>query len=234
MSLTEQLFLPYLAKPARPVITHYDDAAGTRVELSAATLANWAAKTANWLVDEHDVEPADAVCVRLPAHWQTAGVLLGAFWCGAHVVDDDAGARVAFVPPGSVAKGADTVAVVALDPLGRGLPEPPVNAVDYLADARGAGDDFSPLTPVDDGTPALLRSTVAEVAAAARERATALGIGPNDRVLSTVDWTLPAGLVDGLLAPLAAGASLVQVSGADPTKLDARREAERTTVDLLV
>jgi hypothetical protein len=48
-----------------------------------------------------------------------------------------------------------------------------------------------------------------------------------------VDWTRPDGLLDGLLAPLAAGAHLVQVTNADPAKLADRRSAERTTVDLL-
>lgn len=234
MSLTELLLRPLLGSPAKPLITHYDDKQGSRVELSVATTVNWAAKTANWLVDEFDVEPGEPVAVRLPAHWQTAGVLLGAFWCGAQVVDDPAGARVAFVPPGGVADGAEAIAVVALDPLGRGLPQPPPDgAFDYLADARTAADDFAPLTPVDDGSPALLSATVAEVLTTARERATALGFGPSDRVLSTVDWSLPDGLLDGLLAPLAAGASLVQVTAADPARLDARRAAERTTVDLL-
>src|SRR5690606_35078500 len=74
------------SSPARPLLTHYDDAAQTRIELSGATLANWAAKTANWLVEEFDVEGGDPVCVRLAAHWQTAGVLLGAVWAGAHAV----------------------------------------------------------------------------------------------------------------------------------------------------
>jgi hypothetical protein len=61
-------------------------------------------------------------------------------------------------------------------------------------------------------------------------RAEALGIGPGDRVLSTVDWS--DRLVDGLLAPLAAGASLVQVRNADPARLDRKAESEKVTVRL--
>lgn len=234
MSITETVLRPLLARSAaKPAITHYDDATGARIELSTATLANWAAKTANWLVDEFDVEPGDAVCVRLPAHWQTAGVLLGAFWCGAHVVGDDAGAAVAFVPP-DVDSEADATAVVAFDPLGQGLRmQPPSGAFDYLADAKLAGDDFTPMLPIEGDTPALLSATVDEVLATARKRAEELGIGSGDRVLSTREWTLPDGVVDGLLAPLSVGASLVQISHADPAKLPDRRTAERTTVDLL-
>ncbi|TQJ04783.1 TIGR03089 family protein [Amycolatopsis cihanbeyliensis] len=235
MSLTEHLLRPLLSSSAaRPVITHYDDAAGSRVELSVATLANWAAKTANWLVEELDVEQGDEVAVRLPAHWQTAGVLLGAWWCGARVTVEDTAAAVAFVGPAAAPSAARETAVVALDPLGRGLAEPPAEgAHDYLTESRLAGDEFSPLLPVPGDAPALLDSTVDELIAEARSRAGKLGIGNGDRVLSTIDWQLPGGVVDGLLAPLAAGAHLVQVTGADPAKLADRRSTERTTIDLL-
>ncbi|WP_158885257.1 TIGR03089 family protein [Amycolatopsis anabasis] len=234
MSVTEHLLRPLLTTGgARPLITHYDDAAGTRVELSAATCANWAAKTANWLVEELDVEPGDKVAVALPAHWQTAGVLLGAWWCGAHVVADPGDAKVAFIAPGNPPTTAEATAVVALDPLGRGLSAPPPEgALDYLAEARLAGDDFSPLFPISGDTPALLSSTVDSVLADARARATSQGIGAGDRVLSTLDWSLPDGVLSGLIAPLTAGAHLVQVTGADPAKLDDRRRTEQTTVDL--
>jgi len=220
-TVTEALFLPLVsADPGRPLITHYDDATGSRVELSRATVANWAAKTANWLRDEHDVEPGGEVAVQLPAHWQTVGVLLGAWWCGAHVVD-------------SSAPKADVVAVVSLDPMGRGLDaEPPEGAADYLLDVRAHPDDFTPLAPVPGNTPALLGSTVDDVVAEARERAEALGVRAESRVLSTLDWRLPNGVRDGLLAVLAAGASLVQCSNVDPAALPARRSTERTTVEL--
>jgi uncharacterized protein (TIGR03089 family) len=231
LSVTEALLRPLLASSAaRPLLTHYDDAAGTRVELSVATTANWAAKTANWLTDELDVEPGAGVAVLLPAHWQTAGVLLGAWWCGAHVTDDPTGAAVAFVPPGATAPGADTVAVVSLDPMGFGLRGAP--GLDVLTAIRGHGDDFLALTPVPGDTPCLLGSTVDEVLTKAHTRADPLGVTASSRVLSTLDWTIPDGVIDGLLAVLAAGASLVQVSNPDPTKLDAHRTAERTTVDL--
>src|SRR6201999_2541320 len=82
------------ADPVGPRITYYDDATGERIELSGTTLANWAAKTANLLRDECDLEPGGRVAVLLPAHWQTLAVLLGAWWCGAEVVADPAGAEV--------------------------------------------------------------------------------------------------------------------------------------------
>jgi len=68
MTITDQVLGPLLrVDPARPRITHYDDAAGSRVELSGATLANWAAKTGNLLRDELGGGPASRVAVLLPA-----------------------------------------------------------------------------------------------------------------------------------------------------------------------
>ena len=90
MSLTAALLDPLLTGPgaARPLITFYDDATGERIELSAVTTGNWAAKAANLLRDEGDLEPGGRVAVLLPAHWQTAAVLLASWWCGAEVVAD--------------------------------------------------------------------------------------------------------------------------------------------------
>jgi uncharacterized protein (TIGR03089 family) len=235
MSVTEALLRPLLvSSAARPLITHYDGAAGSRIELSVATMANWAAKTANWLSDECDVEPGSPVAVLLPAHWQTVGVLLGAWWCGATVTADPAGATVAFVPPGGAAPGASLVAVASLDPMGRDLGGAPTDGtVDYIGDARVHGDDFLALTPVPGTVAALDKSTVDELLTEARERAAALGLTRTSRVLSTRDWTFPAGVVDCVLAVLTAGASLVQVTNPDPATLDGIRTAERTTVELL-
>lgn len=233
MTITEALLSPLLATDsARPLITHYDDAAGSRVELSVATVANWAAKTANWLRDEFDVEPGSRVAVALPAHWQTLGVLLGAWWCGAHVVDDPTDADVAFNPPNSPAVDAPNV-IVALDPLGVGLSgEPASGAFDYLAEVRMCADDFTPWQETPGDTPALDGMSVDEVLATARKRAAALEFGASDRVLSTVDWTIPGGVLDAVLTPLLAGASLMQVTNVDPATLDGKRAAEKITREL--
>jgi uncharacterized protein (TIGR03089 family) len=237
VNVTERLLGPILSgDPAQPLITYYDDRDGTRVELSAATLANWAAKTANWLRDECDIQPTDRVHLALPAHWQTAGALLGAWWCGGHLVDDPSGALVSLVTSDAAATRTPptgVTAVVALDPLGRGLPAPPPQGyVDYIAEIRTHGDYFRPAPQTPADAPALLGLTTGELVAAAVTRAAALGIHPGDRVLSTLDWGWPDGLVDGLLAVLAAPASLVHCANADPAKLADRRSAERATVVL--
>jgi uncharacterized protein (TIGR03089 family) len=226
MSVTEALFRPLLAGDrSRPLITHYDDAAGTRVELSVATLANWAAKTANWLTEEFDIEPGTEVAVLLPAHWQTAGVLLGAWWCGARVTNSLEGTELALTTVDGVAPGASAHAVVSLDPMGMGLRgAPPDGTLDYIAESRMFGDDFFPLNRVPGSAAALMDLTVDEVVRAAQARAI------STRVLSTLDWTFPDGVLAGLLAVLAGGGSLVQVTNPDPATLAARQESERATL----
>lgn len=217
MTVTDALLGPLLARDAaRPLITFYDDATGERVEFSGATFDNWVAKTANFLRDECDVVPGATVAVALPAHWQCAAALCAAWACGARVVDDPAGADVALVAEDTLTAAGNAAVVVgfSLDAFGRGLGAAlPPGALDYATEVRVHGDHFDALTPVADTTPALGDEDVAAVVALARARAAELGLTPDDRVLSTASWPLAVsgGLLDGLLAVLAAGASLVQV-----------------------
>jgi uncharacterized protein (TIGR03089 family) len=224
MTITDELLGPLLrVDPARPRVTHYDDTTGSRIELSGATLANWAAKTANWLRDELDVQPGDTVAVLLPPHWQTAGVLLGAWWCGATVTSSPAGAQVALCGIDRIADaGTDEVAALGLDALGMGIPVLPPGVRDYASEVRVHGDTFTPGAPGPDTE--TLRT-------AARTRATELGLTAGDRLLCTTNWDATV-VGEVLLAVLAADASLVQCTGADPAALTARRTAERVTTTL--
>src|SRR3954452_16408063 len=78
--------------PGRPFLTFYDERTAERVELSVTTYANWVAKTASLLVEEHDLERGDLLVVDLPTHW-LGPVFLGAAWT--------AGLQVAFPSPGA-------------------------------------------------------------------------------------------------------------------------------------
>lgn len=232
MTVTDALLAPVLAADARrPLITFYDDATGERLEFSGETLANWVAKTANFLRDECDVEPGMRVAVLLPAHWQTAVVLLGAWWNGAVVTDDPAGADVALADAGHLdeAGTASLVVGLSLDAFGRPLDGLPGDAIDYASEVRMHGDSFAPLDPVPGDAPALGDASVDEVVTTARRRAADLGYDAGSRVLSIADWPLglAGGLVDGLLAVLAAGGSLVQVRHPDLAALERKGEAER-------
>jgi uncharacterized protein (TIGR03089 family) len=225
MTITDQVLGPLLrADPARPRITHYDDTAGSRIELSGATLANWAAKTANWLRDELDIQPGDTVAVLLPPHWQTAGVLLGTWWCGATVTTSAAGAAVALCGLDRVADatGADELAAVGLDALGMGIAALPPGVRDFATEIRVHGDTFlSGGAGPDTET----------VLAVSRARAATLGLATGGRLLCISDWdsTVPG---EVLLAVLAADASLVQCADADPAALPHRCTTERVTVTL--
>jgi uncharacterized protein (TIGR03089 family) len=105
-----------------------------RTELSGASLTNWTAKVSGLLRDELVASPGEVVSVLLPAGWQTAPVLLGAWWSGLTVTGDDvAGAVAAFVVPGSDA-AADDVFVVSGHPLGA----PSIGFADHQRDFTGA------------------------------------------------------------------------------------------------
>ncbi|TWH41626.1 uncharacterized protein (TIGR03089 family) [Rhodococcus rhodochrous J38] len=145
-TLTDALLDPILAEdPAGPRITWYDDATGARIELSALTLANWAAKTANMIRDQFGILPGGRVAVLLPAHWQSAAVLLGAWWAGAEVVlEADPDADLALVTPDRLDE-VDTVAEVAalsLDAFGAPVRDLPPGITDYATDVRMHGDQF--------------------------------------------------------------------------------------------
>ncbi|MGW0044104.1 TIGR03089 family protein [Rhodococcus sp. NPDC003348] len=231
-NLTSALLDPILQRdPAGPRVTWYDDRSGARIELSALTLANWAAKTANLIRDEFGLVPGSRVCVLLPAHWQSAAVLLGCWWAGAEVVlEPDPDADLALITADRLDEAADAaeIAVLSLDAFGRPAENLPVGVTDYATSVRVHGDQFRP-DAAPAGAPALDGRSVVEVLGAATESASAQGFSAQDRVLSTTDWTTAGELVDGLLSILAVGASLVQVTNPDPDRTERRIEAEKVT-----
>jgi uncharacterized protein (TIGR03089 family) len=232
---------------AAPLVTAYDDATGGRVELSATTLANWVAKTANLLQDEFDVGPGSTVAVALPVHWQTAAVLLGVWSCGAAVLDtaaeDDGsldGADVVLAAQDRLApleeQDLPELLGLSLHPLGLGMAGYAGPARDFALEVRGHGDVFTPYVPPERTGPGLLAGgmtlTLGDLVEAAGGLAARLGIVAGDRVLVDEQAAAEAGPVAWLLAPLAAGASLVLVRSPDPAALPGRAAAERVTATL--
>ncbi len=228
--------------PAGPRITYYDDATGERIELSTATLANWAAKTANLLRDELGATPGSRVAVLLPAHWQTAAVLFGVWWIGCEVVLDggssssegsacdialctadrldEADAAVSAGP------GMGEVAVLSLDPFGKPVPDLPVGVTDYATSVRVHGDQIVAERHPGD---ALGGRSVADVLAAAQSSAAAQGLTAEDRIMSSAGWDTADDVIDHLLAVYAVGASVVQVANPDSQVLERRRHTEKVT-----
>lgn len=210
------------ARPDQPLVTFYDDATGERAELSGATLANWVAKTANMLVDGLGLAPGDIACVRLPPHWQTAGVLLGCWVAGLTVdLTGDSPAAVAFVAePASPLPPADEVYALALAPFGmpfRGAVPP--GTQDFIVEMRGYGDHLPPLATRPEQV-ALAPSTTHAALAAAVPDLPARVLIDTDANPDPVDW---------LVAPLLAGASTVLTRHTDPTLVDTRLVQEKAS-----
>jgi uncharacterized protein (TIGR03089 family) len=186
--------------PAQPLLTLLDGSA--RVELSGATAANWAAKTANLLTD--GLGGPARVGLLLPLHWQAVTLLQGALLTGATVVvarepAELEGCQVAFVgqahAEAALDAGVDDVLAVSDLPMGGRLRDLPAMVLDAGAELPVHGDFFA-------GRP----GGRVELGGAAVE-APVLDLGTHDRVLTVLS---PAdGLLLGLLGPLAAGAALV-------------------------
>ncbi|SCX51717.1 TIGR03089 family protein [Klenkia marina] len=232
---------------ASPRLTHYDDATGERTELSGATLANWVAKSANLFQDEFDIGPGSRVAVALPVHWQTAAVLLGIWSCGAAVVDtvpeDEtslAGIDLVLAEQGRLDAlsdaGAPDVLGLSLHPLGLGMVGYTGEARDFALEVRAHGDHFAPHEQVDPDAPGLqvggLELSLGGLVDTARALADRLGVRAADRLLVGERAATEAGPVTWLLAPLAAGASVVLCRHAASGQLKHRAGTEKVTATL--
>ena len=232
-TLSSAILDPLMASdPAGPRITYYDDATGERIELSTATLVNWAAKTGNLLRDEMGAGSGTRVAVLLPAHWQTAAALFGIWWIGAEVVTagqaDVALCTAPRLAEADDAVGVGEIAVLSLDPFGKPAPDLPVGVTDYATAVRVHGDQ---IVPERHPGAALDGRSVADVLSGAQAAAVAEGLTAGDRVLSTADWTNADQLTANLVAVFAIGASLVQVANPDGAAMDRRRKTEKITRD---
>ncbi|MFL6077316.1 MAG: TIGR03089 family protein [Mycobacteriales bacterium] len=236
--------------PSRPLVTFYDDATGERVELSAVTFGNWVAKTANLLADL-DVEAGDDVGILLPTHWQTAAVLAAvwthgaAAWVGRTAIMAAGQVPVLFADVARLDQAialrdgehCQDLVVLPLKPLGGRLDDGQAASADgvhdYAATVLAMPDVYQvvDLPAPDQRVLAIddVEVSAADLVGLAVERAEAMGLSTMDRVLFTGSYAELAGLLDGLLVPLAGNASLVLVRNPDPAALPARAEAEMVT-----
>lgn len=229
------------ADAARPLLTYYDDGTGERVELSVATFDNWVAKTANLLQDGLTAEPGERVVVALPAHWQTAAILLACWSTGLVVAPAGTSCDLAFVSEPDItgggldvaAMGARDVVALSLRPLGGRLAAPRPDVLDYAVETPSYADRFTAYSAPGDDDAAFQSDgrvvTAGELVNAATGAAQGWGFGAGDRVLSTLSYSTLDGLLAGLLAPLAAGAGVVLCRNLDPALLPGRCAAERVT-----
>ena len=240
--------------PGRPRVTWYG-AGGERVELSGKVLDNWAAKTANLLVDELDVGPGSRVVLDLPPHWRTVVWLLAVWAAGGCVVveqpaaDAAGGAReagepvdvlVTADPDGVAARSwaghAERVVAVGLPALAPSFgPGLPADALDYNVEVRSFGDVFTPFVRPAPGDRAYLATDAAGVPFGApyaellRFASHEAKLDPGVRLLTGGASTDP--LLD-LLGPLLADGSVVvhhDPAGLDPAALDRLAAQEGVT-----
>jgi uncharacterized protein (TIGR03089 family) len=229
----------------RPLLTYYDDATGERTELSAAELGSWSARAAGLLRDGCGLPDGGSAAVLLPPHWQTAVVLLGAWSAGIAVSfrpwataglpvprPDDLDA--VFVSRKRLDSWLEEVPdaphrfVLGLAPGLQPLSEVPEGYRDFAAEVVRHPDTapaYAAVRPGDAASPD--GTTYAEWSDVAHSLAASLQLRPGDRVLVDAgDHEQP---VQWLLAPLAAGTSIVLCANLDRDALDRRIAEEGVT-----
>jgi uncharacterized protein (TIGR03089 family) len=220
--------------PGRPLVTFYDLVTDERVELSVTTYANWVAKAASLLADEHDAERGDTFRIDLPPHW-LGPVFLGAAWTiGLVVTLEDTPDAVVCGPEGldRWAPEAARIPVLAcsLLPLGVRFAEPlPAGVHDVGAEVWSQPDAFAPLDPpvgADAATDGFTQDELWNRAAAGSS------LPDGGRLLAVANPASPSGLA-AFVEPLARDGSVVLVAAPegplDVSRLERLAAAERCT-----
>ncbi|MFI5835533.1 TIGR03089 family protein [Micromonospora sp. NPDC051300] len=237
---------PVAATTDAPLFSYRDDATGERTDLDPAQLGAWAARTAGLLRDGCGLRSGDRVAVLLPPHWRTAAVLLGAWSVGLTVsFRPRALAGLPVLEPGAD-RPYDAVFVTParlddwLEDVPDGthrylvgtapgpLDETPPGWLDWSTEVlRHPADppDYTAVDPADPATPdgtsfGAWRRLAAEIAGQ-------LDLRAGDRLL--VDAAEHEQPLTWLLAPLAAGATVVVHAHLDRSRLDAHLTADGAT-----
>lgn len=195
--------------PATPRLTVYDESQGSRMEFSALTLDNWLSKVGNLLDEEFDLEDAATIVIDLPASWQAAVIALGAYNIARRPVFTDTPEVVEDVAlVFTVAERVDAwsdaeeCVVISRDPFGRGVVESggtlPLGTVDFSPTVRSYGDQYFGQT--------------AHISQWAQPTQATEQPSSPERVLIS-GWNSAETFEQGVLAPLAAGGSVVVVTG---------------------
>lgn len=218
-----------------PLVTYLDPARGERVELSAVSVENAAAKIANALRDTFDLEAGATVGLHLPVHWQRAAWCAGAWTAGCVVVPEGTDVDLLVSGPDEAAALASRgrVAVVSLHPFGLPLDgELPPGAEDVTVAVRQQPDAYL-YEPPDAGSAALLTEDGVVDQGVLLERARDLGVRwgletggrllADDAVRGTEAW------LAALAVPLACSAATVLVRGDGAAAVDPERITARAT-----
>lgn len=188
--------------PASPRLTVYDDTRGTRMEFSGQTLENWASKVANMLDEEFELDADSTVLIDLPVSWQAAVIALGTYnssrvplFDGPPLTPTVVFTSLAGAETWSGVPECDCV-VVSDDPFGRGVVEAgdslPPGTIDFGPTVRFYGDQYFGESP---------ELSVFERGELSAER------------YWVPQWSTTEEFEHAVLAPLAAGGSVVLAAG---------------------
>ncbi|MFI5957777.1 TIGR03089 family protein [Cryptosporangium sp. NPDC051539] len=220
----------------QPVLIYRDDATGERTELSVRELSGWAARTAALLHEGCGLQVGAQAAVLLPPHWQTAGVLLGAWAAGVSVSYQ--GWSTAGLEP-AAPMDVRFVSAARRRSVLENLPEAPHRFVLGLGQAVSDDVDFveaagryspnlpsyAPLRWTDEAGAGGV--TYRELGGIAAGVADMVGLRGGDRLLVDADsFEQP---IHWLLTALSVGASVVVCANLDRSRLDQHIAADGVT-----
>jgi len=226
------------------LITYCDGATGERTTLTAVEVGEWAARTAGLLRDGCGLVAGDRAAVLLPPHWETAAVLLGAWSVGVTVSyrpwataglpavgpGEDEPYDAMFVSRQRLESWLEQVPEARhryVHSLAHGDGDVPAGYLEYAAEARRHPADLPEARVPHTGAASADGTTYRQWGGIAAEIAASLGLGAGDRVLVDADAHVEP--VTWLLAPLAAGASIVLCANFDRDGLERRAVEEGVT-----
>ena len=211
------------ADAAQPLLVHRDETAGTRVELSGASLTNTVAK-ASALFEE---DAGGTLALAIPPHWIGAALTLAGWHAGLLVGINDPAAGDGYAQAAEIGvvgphvptvRGGETAYVSRLHPFGLPFDADvvlPDNVSDLAPELRSGPDRLGPPSDDHQADHSLRQDAVtygeAEVIETARRFAGELESGST--LLSTLPFHDLRGLLAVTLVPLITGGSTVLVTG---------------------
>ncbi|MDO4898317.1 MAG: TIGR03089 family protein, partial [Rothia sp. (in: high G+C Gram-positive bacteria)] len=151
------VFMSDLQQRQTPALIWYSSP-GERIELSGRVLDNWVSKSANFLVDECEVDAGAKVVLSPQLHWRSVIVALAALRTGAQLRFDAEGqntqVQVSFSPDEVAVSAAEYPVILDRGPLAmRFMGQLPAGVTDYCAEVRSHADVYGGFSlPSDDGT----------------------------------------------------------------------------------